>query len=107
MAPRALAHPVATDLQPATLEEPSFSDPLSHELQLAVAFELLHHFDLAEKSRSLSSEELDLIKFLVAQVALLSFSLAMEDPCEVVIVELQDLSSVACEVMELQSDIVS
>jgi hypothetical protein len=83
------------------------SDPLSHELQLEVAFELLHHFDLAEKSRSLSLEELDLIEFLVAQVALLSFSLAIEEPCDVVVAEPQDIFSVACELVELQPNFVS
>jgi hypothetical protein len=55
------AHSVATDLQPvdaALIEEPTLSEALSPELQLAIAFELLHHFDMAEKSRSLSMEEL-------------------------------------------------
>jgi hypothetical protein len=60
-APRVPAHSVATDLQPvdaALIEEPTLSEALSPELQLAIAFELLHHFDMAEKSRSLSMEEL-------------------------------------------------
>jgi hypothetical protein len=74
---------------------------------LAIAFKLLYRFDLAEKSMSLFVEELDLVEFLVAQVALLIFSLAMEEACKGIIVELHDLSLVACEAVELLSDIVS
>jgi hypothetical protein len=66
-----------------------------------------YHFDLAKKHKSLSAKEIDFIKFLVTQVALLSLSLMMEEACEVVIAEPHVLSSLACEVVELQSDIVS
>jgi hypothetical protein len=69
---------------------------------LAVACELLHHFELAKQNMSLSAEELDLIKFLVT---LLSFSLKMGEACEVVIADLHALSLVACE--NVESDIVS
>jgi hypothetical protein len=72
---------------------------------LAVAFELLHPFKLAEQNRSLFVKELDLIKFLVAQVTLLSFSVEMEEACEAIVAEPHALSPVACEVMV--SDIVS
>jgi hypothetical protein len=54
---------------------------------------------------SLSVKELDLIEFLVAQVAFLSFSLEMEEACEVVVAEPHALSLVACKAVE--SDIVS
>jgi hypothetical protein len=46
---------------------------------LAIAFKVLHSLDMAEKNMSLSKEELDLIEFLVAQVASLSSSLTCED----------------------------
>jgi hypothetical protein len=72
------------DLQPDIVvhsEETTLDEVLTPELQLVVAFEVLHHLDMAEKSRSLSAEELDLVEFLVAQVASLS-SLAMEMTCE-------------------------
>jgi hypothetical protein len=58
---------------------------------------------MVKKSRSLSTEQLDLIEFLVAQVTSLSSSLAMEVACEDVIIEPQALPSVECEVVELQS----
>jgi hypothetical protein len=72
------------DLQPDIVvhsEETTLDEVLTPELQLVVSFEVLHHLDMAEKSRSLSAEELDLVEFLVAQVASLS-SLAMEMTCE-------------------------
>jgi hypothetical protein len=78
------SHPtveVRLDLQPTTtahIEEAARAEVLTLELQLAVAFELLHHFNMVKKSRSLSTEELDLIEFLVTQVASLSSSLAVE-----------------------------
>jgi hypothetical protein len=72
-----------------------------------IAFKLLYRFDLAEKSMSLFVKELDLDEFLVTQVALPIFSLAMEEACEGIIAEPHALSLVACEVVELLSDIVS
>jgi hypothetical protein len=78
------SHPTAEvrlDLQPTTtahIEEAARAEVLTLELQLAVAFELLHHFNMVKKSRSLSTEELDLVEFLVTQVASLSSSLAVE-----------------------------
>jgi hypothetical protein len=78
------SHPTAEvrlDLQPTTtahIEEAARAEVLTLELQLAVAFELLHHFNMVKKSRSLSTEELDLVEFLVTQVASLSPSLAVE-----------------------------
>jgi hypothetical protein len=71
-----------------------------------VGFELLHWFDMVEKSRPLSMEEINLIEFLVAPVAVLSSSLAVEVACNTVIVGLPTLPLVACEVVDLQSDIV-
>jgi hypothetical protein len=50
----------------------------------------------------LSIEELDLIEFLVAQVASLSYSLT----CEVVHTESSAPPPVACEVADLQSDLI-
>jgi hypothetical protein len=58
------------------VEEPAPNEALSPELQLAVALELLHRLDMAEKSKSLCPEELDLIQFLIIQVASLSSSLS-------------------------------
>jgi hypothetical protein len=63
-APLAPARPVATNQQPAAIEESASSGSLSPELKLAVAFKLLHCFELAEQNRSLSAEELNLIKWL-------------------------------------------
>jgi hypothetical protein len=59
----------------AHMEELASDEVLSLELQLVVTFEVLHHLRMAEKNRSLFAEELDLVEFLVAQVALLSSSL--------------------------------
>jgi hypothetical protein len=71
-----------------------------------IAFKLLYRFDLAEKSMSLFVEELDLDEFLVTQVALLIFSLAMEEACEGIIAEPHALSLVACEVVDVPVVIV-
>jgi hypothetical protein len=71
-----------------------------------VVFELLHRFDMVKKSRSLFAKELDLIEFLVDQVASLSTSLVVEVACEDVIDESPALPSAACEAVEFQSDIV-
>jgi hypothetical protein len=92
---------VCLDLQPtvaAHVEETTSVETLTPELQLAVAFELLHRFNMAKKSRSLSAEELDLIDFLVAQVALLSSSL--EVACDAVVAESLAIPLVASEAME-------
>jgi hypothetical protein len=65
-----------------------------------VALEVLHHLNMAVKSRSLAVEELDLIEFLVDQVALLSSSLVRKVACEDVMAESSVLPSeveVACE----------
>jgi hypothetical protein len=53
---------------------------------------------------SLSTKELDLIEFLVAQVASLSSSLAVEVEVagEAVVTESSDLPPMACEVVSLQ-----
>jgi hypothetical protein len=67
---------------------------------------LLHCFNMGEKNRSMPVEKLDLIEFLVAQVALLCSSLAVELACKIVVTESLALPLVPCEVMELQSDIV-
>jgi hypothetical protein len=69
---------------------------------LIVAFEVLHCLDMAVRSRSLPLEDLDLVEFMVAQVASLSSSLA----CEVVITESPTPLPVACEVSDLQLDLV-
>jgi hypothetical protein len=53
---------------------------------------------------SLSTKELDLVEFLVAQVASLSSSLAVEVEVagEAVVTESSDLPPMACEVVSLQ-----
>jgi hypothetical protein len=51
---------------------------------------------------SLSTKELDLVEFLVAQVASLSSSLAVEVAGEAVVTESSDLPPMACEVVSLQ-----
>jgi hypothetical protein len=78
---------VAEELFATNIEESTSVEVLTPELQLAIAYELLHNFDMAEKNMSLSMEELDLIEFLVAQVVLLSSSLAVEVTCEAVVAE--------------------
>jgi hypothetical protein len=65
-------------VQPAATVHVEESEPveaLTPELQFAIAFEVLHRLKMAVKSRLLSVEELDLIKFLIAQVVSLSSSL--------------------------------
>jgi hypothetical protein len=59
---------------------------------------------MAEKSKSLSVEELDLVEFLVAQVASLSSSLTVEMTCEATIAVSPAPPLLACEAMDLQSD---
>jgi hypothetical protein len=89
---------VSLDLQPsvvAHVEEPTSIGAITPELQLGTAFEVLHRFDMDERNKSLSMEELDLIEFLVAQVASLSSSLAVDTVSPT-------LSPVACEVVDLQ-----
>jgi hypothetical protein len=78
-------------------------EALTPELQLAVAFEVLHRLNMAEKNMSLSTEELDLVEFLVAQVALLISSLAVEVEVagEAAIAESLAPPPVACEVVDL------
>jgi hypothetical protein len=70
---------------------------------LDVAFKVLHHFNMAEKNMLLSAEELDLVEFLVAQVASLSCCLAVkvEVVGEAAIAEALAPPSVACEVTNL------
>jgi hypothetical protein len=100
---------VSLDLQPtaaAHIEEPASVVALTLELHLAIAFELLHRFDMAEKNTSLSMEVFDLIEFLVAQVASLSSFLAVEVACEAIIAESSTLPPVACKAMDLQSVII-
>jgi hypothetical protein len=53
-----LSHPpivVSSDPQPtvAHIEEPEQVEALTLELQLAIVFDVLHHLEMAEKSRSL------------------------------------------------------
>jgi hypothetical protein len=67
--------PVAEELLATDVEESTSVEVLTPDLQLDIAAELLHHFDMAEKNNSMSMEELDLIEFLVTQVASLSSSL--------------------------------
>jgi hypothetical protein len=96
-------------LQPtiaAHIEELASVVALTLELHLAIAFELLHRFDMAEKNTSLSMEVFDLIEFLVAQVASLSSFLAVEVACEAIIAESSTLPPVACKAMDLQSVII-
>jgi hypothetical protein len=56
---------------------------------------------MAEKSMSLSAEELDLVEFLVTQVASLSSSLAVEMTCDVVIDVSTALPPLAREAVDL------
>jgi hypothetical protein len=90
----------------ARVEGPASDEALTPELQLAVAFNVLHRLILAGKSRSLSAEELDLVGFLVAQVASLSPSLAAVVPCETDTAVSSTPPPVAREVVDLQSDLV-
>jgi hypothetical protein len=97
---------VSLDAQPdvtAHIEESAPVEALTPELQLVVPFEMLHCLDMAEKGRSLSAEELDLIEFLIAQVASLSSSLAVEVEAvgKAVVAESPYLPPVTCEVMSL------
>jgi hypothetical protein len=93
------------DPQPDTAvrgEEPTSDEVLNVELPLAVTFEVLHHVGMAAKSRSLSTEELDLVGFLVTQVASLSSSLVVEMTCEAAITVPLAPPPLAREVMDLQ-----
>jgi hypothetical protein len=65
-------------------------------------FKVLHRLDMAERSKSLSRVELDLVEFLVAEVTLLSFSLAYEAP----FAESSVPTLVVCQVLDLQFDVV-
>jgi hypothetical protein len=88
----------------AHLEEPASGEVFSPELQLVVAFEVLHRLRMVEKSRSLSVEELDLIKFLVVQFALLSSSPMVEVVCEAASALSPTPSSATHEVVDMQPD---
>jgi hypothetical protein len=74
---------------------------------LVVAFKVLHRLVLAEKSMSLSTEELDLVGFLVAQVASLSSSLVEVVACKASIAVSSTPPPVAHEVMDLQPNLVA
>jgi hypothetical protein len=43
------------------VEEPTPVEALTPEFQLTIAFEVLHHLDMSEKKKSLSTKELDLV----------------------------------------------
>jgi hypothetical protein len=93
--------PMAKDLLAATDVEDSPSvEVLTLELQLAIAFKVLRRLGMARRSRTLSKEELDLVEFLDAQVTSLSSSLAYKAS----IAESLLPTSVACQVIDLQSD---
>jgi hypothetical protein len=68
------AYPEPSEVDSLLTPEPV--EALTPELQLAIAFEVLHRLKMAVKSRLLSTEELDLIEFLLTLVASLSSSLA-------------------------------
>jgi hypothetical protein len=70
---------------------------------LAIVFEVLHRLKMVVKSRMLSVEELDLIEFLVVQVASLSSSLT----CKVATVESSTPPPLAREAVFLQPDMLS
>jgi hypothetical protein len=53
----------------ALVDEPEPIEAFTPELQLAITFKVLHHLEMAEKSRLLSTEELDLVQFLVASLS--------------------------------------
>jgi hypothetical protein len=94
---------VAKDLLAVIDVEDSPSvEVLTPELQLDIAFEVLHRLDMARRSRSLSMEELDLVEFLDTQVAMLSSSLAYGAS----IVESPMPTPMACQVVDLQSDLL-
>jgi hypothetical protein len=77
-------------------DSPSF-EVLTLELQLVIILEELCCLGMAERSRLLSKEELDLVDFLVAQFASLCSSLV----CEAFIAESSVPPPVACEVIDL------
>jgi hypothetical protein len=93
---------VAKDLlAAANVEDSRLVEVLALELQLAIAFEVLYRLGMAGRSMSLSMEELDLVEFLDTQVAMLSSSLAYEAS----ITESPMPTLVACQVIDLQSDL--
>ncbi|KAG0545926.1 hypothetical protein BDA96_02G403400 [Sorghum bicolor] len=63
------AHAVEEEEEVVVEEEEEEEEPLSPALQKEVAIEILFHFDLARKKRTLSAGELDLIIFLKSQLA--------------------------------------
>jgi hypothetical protein len=78
-------------------DSPSAEVPPPPKLQLSITFEVPHHRDMAERSRSLSTKKLDLVKFLIVQVASLSSSMA----CVAVFAESSAPPPVECEVVDL------
>jgi hypothetical protein len=84
-------------LAAAAIEDSPTVEVLSSELQLAIAIEVLRLLNMAERSRSLSKEELNLVEFLVAQVAPWSSSLA----CEASFAETSVPTPVVCQVTDL------
>jgi hypothetical protein len=74
--------------------------PWPWSFRLAIAFNVLRRLDMTRRSRSLSKEELDFVEFLDAEVTSLSSSLAYEAS----IAELPLPTSVACQIVDLQSD---
>jgi hypothetical protein len=93
---------VAKDLPAAVdIEDSPSIEVLALELQLAIAFEVLHRLGMAGRSRSLSMEELDLVEFLDTQVTMLSSSLAYKAS----IAESPMPTPVACQVVDLQSNL--
>jgi hypothetical protein len=100
---------VSLDMQPhvAThIEEPASDEVLTPELQLAIAFKVLHRLHMVEKSRSLYVKELDLVEFLVAQVALLSSCPTVEVVCEVAFIMSPAPPSATCKVMDMNPGLI-
>jgi hypothetical protein len=88
------------------IEEPASDEVLSLELQLAIAFKVLHCLHMVEKSRSLYAKELDLVEFLVAQVALLSSCPTVEVVCEVAFIMSPAPPSATCKVMDMNPGLI-
>jgi hypothetical protein len=89
-------------LAAAVVEDSPSVEVLTPELPLAIAFEVLHRLETVEMSMSLSKEALDLAEILVAHVISLSSSLA----CKMIIVESSLPHLMACEVVDLQSNLI-
>jgi hypothetical protein len=106
-------------------EDPASDEKLAPELQLAVAYEVLHYLDMAEKSKfivcggtqphrvpprsSRFAELFSKVEVACEDVSAESSALpsVVEKTCEDVVAKSLALPLTVCEAMELQSDIVA